>query len=150
MLFIDLTLNAMLSSATVVFTAILAALLGQRYPPFAWAGVGIACIGGLFVVRGGFEAMNASIQGDSSHSQLVLLGLALALLALILRAAKTVTLERIMRRLSSHDTEYPVVAPLQVMMLQAPGIALVNFVLSVGAEGFFPPTSALLSLHGRR
>merc|ERR1719326_2487281 len=75
----------------------------------------------------------------------VKLGILLAIVALFLRAAKTVVVDRAMNRMGNDGHDYPTLEPMQVLVYQTPCIMLCTLILAV-FDDFIAPLQRLPSI----
>mmetsp|Transcript_42064 Transcript_42064/g.94568 ORF Transcript_42064/g.94568 Transcript_42064/m.94568 type:complete len:408 (+) Transcript_42064:145-1368(+) len=151
-------LNAIIASMTPVCTGLLSALCGSRYSSKAWTALLIATCGGFFTVQEGVREMEATLESVQSDAGKSLFGMVLAFASLLLRALKTVIIERALRphrsdkpsRHSMEETRTPVPTPTQTLVLQTPMVVIVSFLCAAAdPAGLQEPFFALGGLLDR-
>jgi drug/metabolite transporter (DMT)-like permease len=134
LLYIGAGLNAMISLATPVVTALVAAFFGLEIAKLAWLGILLTVGGDGIITLDGFDL--AVTEGTGVH--LFLVGLALALLSLGVRGVKTVLQDKLMNRYSTSEEEHPQLTPLGSWYLQLPLLLCFGVAGSFAKEGYAP------------
>jgi len=130
LLYIGAGLNALVSIATPVVTALAASVFGKSIPLWGWMGIALA-IAGDFCIS--VEASKAI----TFNKNMVWMGIGLAFLAMVARAIRTVLLDYQMNRFGAEDQSHKL-SPIELTTFQAPLLAIFSFVLALRFEGLQP------------
>merc|ERR1719310_867960 len=124
----------MISLATPVVTAVVAAIFGMRIAALGWVAILLVVAGDVVVTMDGF-----SVTSKEGHStSLFLYGVMLSFIAMGTRGAKTVLQDKLMNNYGAEVEERPKLGPLQSWFLQGPVLICLGLVGTLVKEGAAP------------
>mmetsp|Transcript_10801 Transcript_10801/g.20071 ORF Transcript_10801/g.20071 Transcript_10801/m.20071 type:complete len:456 (+) Transcript_10801:66-1433(+) len=145
LMYINVSLNAVIGIATPLATAVIAAACGAQFAPLAWLGIVVAAFGDVIAAGTGLRA------AMRSRTAAAALGVCCSVGAMLLRATKSVMQERLMGRsqrqasVEKDDDDHKAVSvgsnasaplePMQLVALQAPLLTGVAMLLMAAVEG---------------
>merc|ERR1719160_1480111 len=124
----------MISLATPVVTAMVAAIFGMRIAALGWVAIALTVGGDAVITMDGFSV--TSKEGNSTN--LFLYGVVLSVVAMGTRGAKTVLQDKLMNNYGAEIDERPKLSPLQSWFLQGPVLICFGLVGTLTKEGAAP------------
>lgn len=140
LMYIGAGLNGMISLATPVITALMASMFGMKIAALGWIGIFLCVTGDAVITVQGFHVSIA----EGQSIDLFIWGLVLSILALMIRGAKTVLLDKLM---NSYGEEEKKLTPLGTWYFQGPLLACFGISGTLLKEGL-QPWQALPTLLG--
>lgn len=124
----------MISLATPIITALMAAMFGLKIAVLAWMGILLTVGGDAVIALDGFNVTIA--EGQSVY--LFLYGVSLAVFAMGTRGAKTVLQDKLMNNYGSEEADQKKLTPLQSWLLQGPVLIALGLAGTIFKEGLAP------------
>jgi drug/metabolite transporter (DMT)-like permease len=133
LMYIGAGINALISLATPVVTAIVSACFGLKIVSLAWVAILLTIVGDAVVTLEGFKVTTAEGQSAS----LFLYGVILSVVAMGTRGAKTVLQDKLMNNYGD-DEDQKKLSPLQSWFFQGPVLIALGLTGTVIKEGLAP------------
>jgi len=133
LVYIGAGINAMISLATPVVTALVASIFGLKIMGLAWVAILITIGGDALITMDGFSV--ASAEGQPAY--LFLWGVWLSVFAMGTRGAKTVLQDKLMNNYGNEEDQVKL-TPLQSWSLQGPLLIAFGIAGTVVKEGLAP------------
>jgi len=133
LVYIGAGINAMISLATPVVTALVASVFGLKIMALSWVAILITIGGDALITMDGFSV--ASAEGQPAY--LFLYGVWLSIFAMTTRGAKTVLQDKLMNNYGNED-DHKKLTPLQSWSLQGPLLIAFGVVGTLLKEGLAP------------
>jgi len=140
LIYIGAGLSAIIATFAPITTAILSHALGRKVARTAWIGIVIASVGAVIIGYGKLHGSRAVAHVDNMS-----LGLALSMLAVLLRSMKVVLQDKLLAPSAYSDASIPEkpLSPMHVWALQAPPCALVSSLYMIATEDVFVAVSTM-------
>lgn len=134
LIYIGAGINAMISLATPIVTALVAAMFGLKIAALAWMAILMTVAGDGIIALDGFNVTVA--EGQSIY--FFLWGVSLAVFAMGTRGAKTVLQDKLMNDYGNEETDQKKLTPLQSWVLQGPVLIVMGLAGTMIKEGLAP------------